>query len=113
MKNLILIALISITFIGNTQVLVIDIQQPITSIEVKHQEELQYGDLHEDNIRFDLGLFQIYFEESQTYDVVINRKYYLTFKARFIDDVLIDLDEVEVICNCSYEVQNNKLVLHF
>jgi hypothetical protein len=98
---------------GNSQVLVVDIQEPLSSVQIKHQEEFQYGDLDEKNMNRDVNLFDIYFEEGQVYHVIVNSDYHFTFRAVYYDDVLVDFNDFQIICNCAYNIEDHKLILQF
>lgn len=113
MRKIKLLIIVLLSFNVNSQVLVIDINLPLHTVQIKHQEELQYVQMHEDNMFFEAKSFQIYFEESQIYDVIVNDGYFLTFKPTFLDDTLTTTDDIEVICHCSYEVVDNILVVTF
>lgn len=111
--NLIIVLFLLLLNNVNAQVLVMDIQDTLSTVQIKHQEEFQYGELDEKHMYRDRGLFEIDFEDGQIYNLIINSEYYITFRPSFYDDVLTTSDEVEMICKCVYEVVDNKLQITF
>ena len=93
-------------FIGNSQVLVMDIQQPIDRIEYKLQEELQFSELPSRFVSDEEGIFSLEFNEGRIYDIRINEMYFFSVKAVFTDDVLLLENEVYILCNCMYNIYN-------
>ena len=112
MKNLILSVFLIISTISFSQekvftdspgALIINVQMPINSFQVKHMEEEQYNQMSPRNI--DSSYVVMYYEEYQAYDIALNQEYFLTFK---IDGgtgykILVE-EDIQMICSCKYEL---------
>jgi len=122
MKNLIIV-FVMLSSIVNAQsdgivVITVD-QEMIETLQIKHVEDTVYQVINEVNHDHEYAsvcpycdLAEIYTNSAYTYDIIING-HHLTFKADLLDDVLTDVREVTIDCDCNYDVEENILLIRF
>lgn len=110
-KNLISLIAIILSFNINAQVLVIDIQEPIEIVRFR-KIDCSCDSCFTENwrLRITESLLSIDFAEDQIYHVTLN-DLDIVLKMHYLDDVLMSLNDLDIVCNCTYKIENNQLII--
>jgi|GEM_PF-5603164 len=104
MKSLITILFILFVSNINSQVLLIDIEEPVNSLQVRTSNFA---------VQTEGSLIQLEFQENQKYYLVVNTNHYIELSIKFIDDVFSSLDEIDLQCDCTYRKEGIRLIINF